>query len=174
MLLKPPRCRPFPVLALKGADSPRGLHRGHSPGHMSPQVLEAQGAVGCSRQVGPIRKAYDRSIRITMRGTGGDTRRAATSAALLNTIGVMAPHPKLIVGRQAGSYCCRAASTPAMFATAAGAKAGGIGLVGPRALAAYLPCHPEHLLRNIMAKLKLEAMGRHSDPLTHGPLDVLL
>src|SRR3954466_5415235 len=36
MLSEPPRCRPFPVLALKGADSPRGLHRGHSPGHMSP------------------------------------------------------------------------------------------------------------------------------------------
>jgi hypothetical protein len=81
---------------------------------------------------------------------------------------------EMAVGRQAGSYCCRAASTPAMLATAAGAKAGGIGLVGPRALAAYLPCHPEHLLRNIMAKLKLEAMGRRSDPLTHGPLDVLL
>src|SRR3954452_22303397 len=36
-----------------------------------PQVLEAQGVVGRSRQVGPIRTAYDKSIRITMRGTGG-------------------------------------------------------------------------------------------------------
>ena len=36
-----------------------------------PQVLEAQGVVGRSRQVGPIRTAYDSSIRITMRGTGG-------------------------------------------------------------------------------------------------------
>src|SRR3954449_12114963 len=70
MLSEPPRCRPVPVLALKGADSPRGLHRGHSPGHGSPQVLEAQGVVGRSRQVGPIRTAYDRAIRITMRGTG--------------------------------------------------------------------------------------------------------
>src|SRR5215212_6520099 len=71
MLSEPPRCRPFPVRALKGADSPRGLHRGHSPGHGAPQVLEAQGVVGRSRQVGPIRTAYDSSIRITMRGTGG-------------------------------------------------------------------------------------------------------
>ena len=35
-----------------------------------PQVLEAQGVVGRSRQAGPIRTAYDSSIRITMRGTG--------------------------------------------------------------------------------------------------------
>src|SRR5689334_11104620 len=71
MLSEPPRCRPVPVRALKGADSPRGLHRGHSPGHRSPQVLEAQGVVGRSRQVGPIRTAYDSSIRITMRDTLG-------------------------------------------------------------------------------------------------------
>jgi len=31
--------------------------------------------VGCSRQVGPIRTAYDSSIRITMRGTGGEMMR---------------------------------------------------------------------------------------------------
>src|SRR4051812_1714935 len=93
MLLKPPRCRPFPVLALKGADSPRGLHRGHSPGHMSPQVLEAQGVVGRSRQVGPIRKAYDRSIRITMRRTGGHP---TLSAALLHepVVETSAPDPQ--------------------------------------------------------------------------------
>src|SRR3954447_26610673 len=43
MLSEPPRCRPFPVLALKGADSPRGLHRGHSPGHMSPPGARSTG-----------------------------------------------------------------------------------------------------------------------------------
>src|SRR5215207_7948221 len=43
MLSEPPRCRPVPVLALKGADSPRGLHRGHSPGHMSPPGARSTG-----------------------------------------------------------------------------------------------------------------------------------
>src|SRR3954469_6644906 len=43
MLSEPPRCRPFPVLALKGADSPRGLHRGHSPGHWSPPGARSTG-----------------------------------------------------------------------------------------------------------------------------------
>src|SRR5215216_931510 len=43
MLSEPPRCRPFPVRALKGADSPRGLHRGHSPGHMSPPGARSTG-----------------------------------------------------------------------------------------------------------------------------------
>src|SRR5215203_3887745 len=42
------------VPALEGANSPRGLHRGQSSGHGSPQVLEAQGMAGRSRQVGPI------------------------------------------------------------------------------------------------------------------------
>jgi len=36
-----------------------------------PQVLAAQGAMGHSRRVGPIRSAYD-AERITMRGTGGE------------------------------------------------------------------------------------------------------
>src|SRR3954464_1372629 len=40
-------------------------------GTRPPQVLEAQGVVGRSRQVGPIRTDYDSSIRITMRRTGG-------------------------------------------------------------------------------------------------------
>ncbi len=62
LLSERPRCRPFPVLALNGADPPRGLHRGPSPGHVPPQVLEAQGVVGRSRQVGPIRTAYDRQV----------------------------------------------------------------------------------------------------------------
>ena len=61
-----------------------------------------------------------------------------------------------------------------MLATAGGAEASGMGYGRPPALAAYLPYHPEDLLRNIMAKLKLGAMGRHSDPLTHGALNVLL
>src|SRR5829696_4336316 len=43
MLSEPPRCRPVPVRALKGADSPRGLHRGHSPGHMSPPGARSTG-----------------------------------------------------------------------------------------------------------------------------------
>src|SRR3954452_23920751 len=43
MLSEPPRCRPFPVLALKGADSPRGLHRSHSPGHGSPPGARSTG-----------------------------------------------------------------------------------------------------------------------------------
>src|SRR6185503_13384693 len=43
MLSEPPRCRPVPVLALKGADSPRGLHRGHSPGHWSPPGARSTG-----------------------------------------------------------------------------------------------------------------------------------
>ena len=43
MLSEPPRCRPVPVLALKGADSPRGLHRGHSPGHGSPPGARSTG-----------------------------------------------------------------------------------------------------------------------------------
>ena len=61
-----------------------------------------------------------------------------------------------------------------MLATASGAKAGGVALAGSLALAAYLSgCH-EHLLRKIMAKLKLEALGRRSDPLTQGTLNVLL
>jgi hypothetical protein len=72
------------------------------------------------------------------------------------------------------SLCDRATSTPAMLATAGGAKVGGMGLAGSLALAAYLSNHPEHLLRNITAKLKLEAMGRRSDPFTHGTLNVLL
>ena len=28
---EPPRCPPIPLLALAGADSPRGIHRSHSP-----------------------------------------------------------------------------------------------------------------------------------------------
>src|SRR3954468_1503599 len=47
--------------------SPRPLAGARVP----PQVLEAQGVVGRSRQVGPIRTDYDSSIRITMRRTGG-------------------------------------------------------------------------------------------------------
>src|SRR5215207_6421836 len=43
MLSEPPRCRPVPVRALKGADSPRSLHRGHSPGHMSPPGARSTG-----------------------------------------------------------------------------------------------------------------------------------
>src|SRR3954469_10452235 len=43
MLSEPPRCRPVPVRALKGADSPRGLHRGHSPGHWSPPGARSTG-----------------------------------------------------------------------------------------------------------------------------------
>src|SRR5215213_5866761 len=43
MLSEPPRCRPVPVRALTGADSPRGLHRGHSPGHMSPPGARSTG-----------------------------------------------------------------------------------------------------------------------------------
>src|SRR3982750_3134329 len=43
MLSEPPRCRPVPVLALKGADSPRGRHRGHSPGHASPPGARSTG-----------------------------------------------------------------------------------------------------------------------------------
>src|SRR4030095_11441684 len=60
-----------PCTGAQGRRLPTGLHRGHSPGHGSPpQVLEAQGVVGRSQQVGPIRTAYDSSIRITMRRTG--------------------------------------------------------------------------------------------------------
>ena len=54
------------------------------------------------------------------------------------------------------------------------AKAGGVALVSSLALGACLSSHPEHLLRNIAVKLKLEAMGGRSDPLTHGTLNVLL
>src|SRR3954465_12022370 len=43
MLSEPPRCRPVPVLALKGAGSPRGLDRGHSPGHASPPGARSTG-----------------------------------------------------------------------------------------------------------------------------------
>src|SRR6187551_3178248 len=43
MLSEPPRCRPVPVRALTGADSPRGLHRGHSPGHRSPPGARSTG-----------------------------------------------------------------------------------------------------------------------------------
>ena len=64
--------------------SPRGLHRGHSPGHRSPQVLEAQGVVGRSRQVGPIRTAYDSSIRTTMRRTGA--KQSASSRFCSHTV----------------------------------------------------------------------------------------
>ncbi len=61
-----------------------------------------------------------------------------------------------------------------MLATASGAKAGGVALAGSLTLAAYLSSRHENLLRNIIAKLKLEALGRRFDPLTHGTLDVLL
>jgi hypothetical protein len=77
----------------------------------------------------------------------------------------MPPVPKLILGRRVGSRCCRAALASATLATAGRAKASGIGLVGSPALAAYLSNHPEHLLRNITAELKLGAMGRRFDPL---------
>ena len=61
-----------------------------------------------------------------------------------------------------------------MLAAASGAKAGGVALAGSLTLAAYLSgCH-ENLLINIMAKLKLEALGRRFDPLTHGTWNVLL
>src|SRR3954470_22657224 len=43
MLSEPPRCRPVPVRGLKGADSPRGLHRGHSPGHVAPPGARSTG-----------------------------------------------------------------------------------------------------------------------------------
>src|SRR4051812_11104869 len=43
MLSEPPRCRPVPVRALKGADSPRGRHCGHSPGHASPPGARSTG-----------------------------------------------------------------------------------------------------------------------------------
>ena len=64
MVSEPPRCRPVPVLALKGA-TPHGAstaatRRGTGP----PQVLEAQGVVGRSRQVGPIRTASQQVIRM--------------------------------------------------------------------------------------------------------------
>jgi hypothetical protein len=39
--------------------------------HVPPRCSEHRGVVGRSRQVGPIRTAYDSSIRTTMRGTGG-------------------------------------------------------------------------------------------------------
>jgi hypothetical protein len=52
--------------------------------------------------------------------------------------------------------------------------ASSIGLAGSLVLAAYLSSPHEHLLRNIIAKLKLEALGRRSDPLTHGTSNVLL
>ena len=61
-----------------------------------------------------------------------------------------------------------------MLATASGAKAGGVALAGCLVLAAYLSSRYEHLFRKIMSKLKLEALGRRSDPLTHGTLNVLL
>ena len=87
---------------------------------------------------------------------------------------VMPPVPKLILGRQVGSRCCRAALASATLATAGGPKASGIGSVGSPARAAYLSNQPEHLLRNITAKLKLGAMGRRFDPLIHGILNLLL
>src|SRR4029079_9998462 len=43
MLSGPLRCRPVPVVTLQGADSPRGLHRGHSPGHWSPPGARSTG-----------------------------------------------------------------------------------------------------------------------------------
>jgi hypothetical protein len=67
-----------------------------------------------------------------------------------------------------------AASTPTTLVTVEGAKASDVTLAGSLALAAYLSSRHEHLLRKIMAKLKLEALGRRSDPLTHGTLNVLL
>src|SRR5215212_4467104 len=81
---RPPSCRPPCCRSRRDVDrSLYGRSRAQTPhgaftaatrrGTCPPQVLEAQGAVGCSRQVGPIRTAYDRSIRITMRGTGGLT-----------------------------------------------------------------------------------------------------
>ena len=40
-----PRCLPIPVLALDGANSPLGIHRGSGPGYESPQVLGGTGGV---------------------------------------------------------------------------------------------------------------------------------
>jgi len=67
--VEPPRCPPIPVLVLGGGDSPRGIHRSHPPGHGSPHVLAAQGAIGCSRQVGPVQTAWPNQSWITMKGT---------------------------------------------------------------------------------------------------------
>ena len=41
----PPRCSPNPVLALEGANSPRGIHRGQRSGHGSPPGAQGAGGV---------------------------------------------------------------------------------------------------------------------------------
>jgi hypothetical protein len=41
--MEPPRCPPFPVLALEDADSPRGIHRGRPSGHRSPPGVQDTG-----------------------------------------------------------------------------------------------------------------------------------
>src|SRR3954451_8916944 len=82
MLSEPPRCRPVPVLALKGADSPRGLHRGHSPGHWSPPGARSTGG-GWSlpaswpdpnslRQVNPDHDETYRDGTVNLIGSGRD------------------------------------------------------------------------------------------------------
>jgi len=54
------------------------------------------------------------------------------------------------------------------------AKASSLGLVAFLARAAYLSNHSGRLFRNHTAKLKLEAMGKRSDPLVHDTWNVLL
>jgi hypothetical protein len=50
------------VLALEGADSPRGIHRGRPSGHRCPQVFETPGVLGRSRRVGSVQDYRDRKL----------------------------------------------------------------------------------------------------------------
>jgi transposase len=68
----------------------------------------------------------------------------------MNTIGVMAPHPKLIVRRRTGSYCCRATSAPAT-----------LGLrEGPRQAASPYPrANGDHTI-DVLQRLRAEVPER--------------
>src|ERR1700722_16642314 len=53
MIGGPPRRLPIPVLALEGATPHRASIAANPLGHLSPQVLEAQGGKGRSQRAGP-------------------------------------------------------------------------------------------------------------------------
>ena len=54
---------PFPVLALNGAYSPRGVIAATCRGTCPPQVIGSQGAMGRSRRIGSVSQRYTTSGR---------------------------------------------------------------------------------------------------------------
>ena len=52
---------PIQLLRIERVDHEAAFHHGQGSRHRSPQVLKAQGAMGCSRSLGPARPEWTRT-----------------------------------------------------------------------------------------------------------------